>query len=76
MSESALPVWVTGVSAQQAGEVGANVIIAGAWGILSFALYTGKYIVTKSHPVLGTLAAFFALGGTVNAVRVATNTEA
>jgi hypothetical protein len=71
MAESALPVWVSGVSAAKAGGLGVEAIFTGAWGALSYVLFTGK-VFAKTHPVLGTIAAILAVGNAAALVRTAT----
>lgn len=47
---------------------GAHAVYAAAWGGLAYTLYAGKVIVTKHHPILGTIAALLSLSNLVTAV--------
>ncbi len=40
---------------------GASTLYGVAWGTLAYTLYAGKVIVSKHHPVLGTIAALLSL---------------
>lgn len=48
--------------------VGAAGLYAVGWGALSYVLFTGRHIVSKAHPVLGTIAGLFALGNAATAI--------
>jgi hypothetical protein len=71
MSESALPVWVTGLTSEKAGLIGRDAIYATAWSALSYAFFTGK-LFAKAHPVLGTISAIFAVSNAAAIVVTAT----
>lgn len=47
---------------------GASVLYAGAWGTLAYTLYAGKFIVSKHHPILGTVAALLGLANLSSAL--------